>query len=204
MLENLKHSWSPDSLERNRKILFEKLYQKAIAKEGDFLDYEGPYTKEKFLEFLVQNKNVVLHGSNRESEELEPRQANCRSKKFGNLNAVYATEDNILPIFYAIKDKEKWDGPSASGYYKVIEPLTKQVDKKYEFEIDEKMVKSKPWSDGVIYVLSKKDFDQGVDDKGNLIDEFVSRSPVKPLFRLKVEPKDFPYLNNIKLIESNV
>lgn len=179
---------------------FEELYKKILSADGNFIEYNLPYAKREFLEYLTEKKNLLVHGSNWDTEELEPRLANCKSKKFGNLNAVYATADAVLPIFYAIKDKEKFRGMANSGFSekKEVNRATKKV---YTFGIEPEMLKSDPWSVGVVYILPKDLFEQGTDDDGVLIDEWVSRHPVKPLAKLRVTPEDFPYLKDIGVIK---
>lgn len=195
-----KHLEKQSSVESERNKLFEDIYQEAIAKDGGFIDYQNPYPKHEFLDFLVREKGVVIHGSNWDAEELEPRQANCRSKKFGNLEAVYATQNAILPIFYAIKDKEKFRGVAQSGFGEEMND-SGEVSKGYKFAVDSHMLQLKPWSRGIIYILPRDSFEQGTDDDGNPIDEFVSRTPVKPLAKLSVDPSDFPYLDKIQPLQ---
>ena len=67
--------------EAEKKLLFDKIYQEALAKEGNIIEFEGPYSKKEFLDYVVKNYDVVLHGSNnKDIGEFEPRQANCASK----------------------------------------------------------------------------------------------------------------------------
>jgi hypothetical protein len=178
--------------------VFEALYQKLLLAEGSFLEYNVPYPKVEFLRYLSEKKNLLIHGSNFDIEKLEPRQANCKSKKFGNLNAVYATEDPILPVFYAIKDKNKFRGMAISGAD--IHSSNGFTETSYIFKVEPEMLAINPWSPGVIYVLSKDSFEQGTDDEGDLIDEWISREEVKQLAKIKVAPEDFPYLADIKTI----
>ncbi len=185
-----------DLAERERR--FDELWQKTIDARSDFIDYELPYPKHEFLEYLAHNKPVLLHGSNWTGlDPLEPRLANCRAKKFGNLVGVYATQDDILPLFHAIRDPKKWRGRSSSGYTERQDPGAGLIQKQYDFAAEQRILESNPWGDGVIYILPRDAFEQGTSDDGNPIDEFVSRTPVAPLSRLRVSPQDFPYLNQV-------
>lgn len=181
-------------LNAEKLALFDAAYQKALTNPGGFIEYTFPYPKHEFLEFLVNMKGVLLHGSNYpDIHELEPRQANCKSKKFGNLKAVYATEDEILPIFHAVQDKTKMhDVAMSSGY------SDEGGVKTYNFGIDkQEVLDSYPWSGGVIYILPRAIFEQGTDDEGHPIDEFISRVPVSAIAKLRVAPEDFPYINQV-------
>ena len=93
--------------------------QSFIKKVIDFTNQQkqpADFIKEEFLKFIVENKNVLLHGSaSQDLEVLEPRQANDSVKKSGNKNAVYGITDPVLPIFYAIQDRKKLQGVVESG-----------------------------------------------------------------------------------------
>lgn len=181
---------------------FAKLWQEVITnknkKELLAVNYDLPYPKEDFLTYLVTNKEVVLHGSDKKDIEiLEPKQANDRAKEFGNKIGVYAVPDSTLSIFYAIKNREKISGLIVSG----VESDSDTKEKKYEFKMSKKVLDTKPWTNGMVYILDKHNFQQGVDDSGELIDEWVSEMPIKPLAKLEVQPEDFRFLNKIKSLE---
>jgi hypothetical protein len=186
-------------LKAERLAAFNATYQKALARPGDFIEYTLPYPKHEFLDFLVATKDVVLHGSSHSNiSELKPQLANCKSKKFGNLNGVYATRDSVLPIFYAIRDRKKMKGRTESGYSE------QEGRKTYNFAVNSQSVlDSHPWSDGVVYILPKKAFEQGTNNEGYPIDEFISRVPVTPIAKLRVTPEDFDYLNQVRIKEES-
>jgi hypothetical protein len=171
--------------------LFENLYQQ-ILNSGDTLlieNLEG-FSKTEFLEYLSQTGKFVFHGTNNsEIEELEPRQASCRSKKFGNLNAVYSTTDPVLPTFHAVFNKTYFSGVSSSGV----------TNKEYKFAIDGTFGDGKTWTNGCVYILDRNLFQQGEDDFGKPIDEFVSEVPVKPKAKLLIIPNDFEYIEKVEI-----
>lgn len=175
---------------------FEQLWE-SLPQNGSAIEYALSYPKHEFLKYLIEEKKVLLHGSNWNVETLEPRQGNCTSKKFGNLNAVYATNDPILPLFHAIQDKNTFTGSSVSG---VI--LSNGTTTSYIFKVEQKMLEKSPWSRGGIYILSPETFQQGTDDDGTLIDEFASMISVRPLAKLFVSPEDFPYLHDIQPLDN--
>lgn len=151
-----------------------------------------------FMIWLSETQNVLFHGSNNQNiTELEPRKANCTSKEFGNLKGVYAVSDPILPIFYAIKDTQKFRGMARSGIL-----TTESGDKKYNFEISPELLEINPWSDGAIYILPKEKFRQGKDDYGNKIDEWICEEKIKPIGKILITPEDFPYLDQITPIKT--
>ena len=180
---------------------FTLLYQTVVEQDaGKVIEYALPYPKHEFLDWVVQEKDVLLHGSCEQGIQiLEMNQANCQSKEFGNLEAVYATSDPILPIFYAIRDVQ-----GVGFRYRVISGVTRRFDssgkeeRTYNFKLHPIDLASKPWAAGAVYLLPKHTFKQGTNDKGQLIEEWVSMVPVVPLAELRVEPSDFPYFDRIR------
>ena len=182
---------TPETLQTPEQI-FESLYQQIISSENVFIikNIEG-LSKVDFLKFLADKGEFLFHGTNSsEIEELEPRQANCRAKNFGNLNAVYATTDPVLPIYHSVFNKKYFSGIHSSGV----------TNDKYTFKIDGKFKDEKVWTNGCVYILDKSKFEQGTDDDGELIDEFASVDPVKPLAKMLVTPEDFPYLDEVEIV----
>ncbi len=186
------------SIENAIEKKFEETYGLMLRNGvNEFTILKEDVPKVDFFRWLVEKKEVLLHGSNnQEITELEPRQANCASKEFGNQSAVYAVSDSVLPIFYAIKDREKFRGTAKSGFYE-SEGDTKSA-RQYEFAISKGLLKDEPWSNGAVYIVPKHLFTQGHNDEGELINEWACMTPVEPIGKIEVSTKDFPYLNDIK------
>ncbi len=184
--------------QKNKEKDFNNLFNQSVltkTKSIPVIKYNLPYPKEKFLEFLVTEKNILLHGSLRTNLEiLEPKQANDTAKLSGNQNAVYGVTDSVLPIFYAIQDRNKLRGAIISGFSK----NPKTGEKTYDFKIPKDTLEIKPWKSGMIYLLDKGMFRQEKDDKGNLVDEWTSETPVKPIAKFEVGPEDFRFLNEVE------
>jgi hypothetical protein len=51
----------------------------------------------------------------------------------------------------------------------------------------------------MIYLLPKDSFEQLVDDVGNKLEEWISYVPVRPLARIEVSPRDFPFINSVRV-----
>ncbi len=171
---------------------FQRVLQRIQENPGAYIEYLPGLPKHKLLQFLLEN-NYLLHGTSAdEVEALEPRQANDASKKAGNQMAVYAVEDPILPLFYAIKDRKRLHGMVRSGY-----STDKGGERKYRFQIDGTRSEDSPWKNGVVLVLPKASFEQTKNDDGKPTSEWVSHEPVVPVARLRVTPEDFPYLHEV-------
>lgn len=185
--------------QHEREEYFQKTLKSILDKGVDgFVEYSGEYSKAEFLAWLV-SKGYLLHGSNNlEITELQPHQANDASKDFGNMNAVYAVEDPILPIFYAIQN-HNFTGYVISEH----ENIQKNGKTTREYSFEFKGILSDPeaglWSDGAVYILPKKTFIQGKNDIGEPENEWASKLPVVPLGKIKVSPQDFPYIDKVKI-----
>ncbi len=178
-----------------KRAAFERLYHEYVLDGASrVIVYDSAYPKHEFLEFLIKEKGLLLHGSNHpDIHELEPRQANDRAKVTGNQLGVYAVDNHILPLFFAIKDRERFFGRSESGYVRD----EKGDIAKYLFRVEKEVLAQQPWSSGVVYILSKESFEQQ-HENGRSTGEWVSPRAVKPCAVLSVSPDDFPYLSEIE------
>lgn len=176
---------------------YEALYQQIISGSlrGKVLTDSEGFSKADFLRFLSEKGTVLFHGTNAAGiEALEPRQANCGAKEFGNKCAVYATEDPVLPMFHAVFNKQHFSGRSHSGVTESSEGL------KYNFAIQGTFHAGQMWTRGYVYLLDKADFVQGTDDEGQPIDEYVSIVPVIPLAQMVLDPEEFPYIEEVEVV----
>lgn len=171
--------------------VYESLLESARDGSGVITDTNG-YSRCGLLRFLLTHKDVLLHGSNRlDLQELAPRKANCIVKADGNRNAVYAVNDEMLAIFYAIRKKT-----SASGI--VTASLRCDGQKRqYLFEMSSSLLLGHPWTTGCVYIVPKEAFQQCRDDTGTVINEWMTDSVVVPIARLVVRPSDFSFLDKI-------
>jgi len=150
--------------------------------------------KMNFLNWVVKEKDYLLHGSNIKSiEEFEPRLANCSSKEFGNQEAVFANEDPNITMFYALRNRE-FRGDAGAGTR--IDEETGETSYHFEFK-GENVDPGYCLKDGAVYLLDRTNFEQGHNDKGEIIDEWANKKPIKPITKLDVKVEDFPYLNEI-------
>lgn len=191
-------AWEVPADRAAREKAFDGLLSSVRASgPGATIEYSLPYPKYLFLEWAVRSGSFLLHGSNGEyKKELLPRHANDSVKQSGNQIGVYAVTDPILPLFYAIKDRQRFRGLAVSGVEQ--ERQTSGLPKlHYHFAVPEKMLAAAPWSQGMVYLLSRESFTEQL-EAGIPTGEWVSLAPVAPVAALPVEPADFPFLSQIE------
>jgi hypothetical protein len=69
------------------------------------------------------------------------------------------------------------------------------------FSIDGDFADGKTWTDGCVYILDRSLFEQGADDTGKSINEFVSKNPIKPKAKLIIHPEDFSYIHEVEIVK---
>jgi hypothetical protein len=150
----------------------------ARTTQNGLLEYDLPQPKWWFLHHLVHH-GYLLHGSNEhEIEEFHTRQ---NFDAYGDpIDAVFASDDAIWPLYFAVVNR-----PVAQSYINWCEHVGDMS--RYIFSIGSDPRDDRSWTTGTIYVLPRDTFEQTRDSR-----ELVSRVPVRPRARLKIEPPDFP------------
>ncbi|GMB09602.1 hypothetical protein EDD69_10642 [Thermolongibacillus altinsuensis] len=169
---------------------FERIYSHYISSgNGDFIPYTSNYPKYLFLHYLIENKDVLVHGSNNENIEIfEPREQLLFT---GNpVKAVFAASDGIWSMFFAVINRREYVGSLRNACFTL--QTKKGIKRFYYFSVNEEY-KGKLWRDGCIYIMPKNFF-----KRGGIQDEWICENKVKPLAKLSVTPKDFPFLEKVK------
>lgn len=176
---------------------FENLIHDALNRsDNPVILTTEPYAKSEFLQYLVAKKGFLLHGSNQpEIAIFEPRrQTDYEGRK---ITAVFAAEDGIAPIFYAILDRTNYKGSMRNAFRRAPD-ATGQVRTYYRFSIDADSLARSPWIEGTIYVFDRHQFTQVVSEEGEPLLEWTCYQPVRPILRVRVAPGDFPFLQNVQ------
>lgn len=176
---------------------FESLFAAALAQgAGAWIDYQAPYPRYEFLCYLVERKAVLVHGSNNpEILVFTPRRQTDYLGRY--ITAVFAASDGIWPIYFAIIDRANYRGSlrNGCGWRKDPDGVRR---KHYRFSINQEMLAGNPWISGTIYLLPRDSFEQVKGQDGELLEEWASPNEVTPLARLRIEPQDFPFLNDVQ------
>jgi len=184
-----------------RDQAFAELFQSILdRRDGSWIDYHLPYPKHEFLRFASDRETVLFHGSGRpDIDEFRPRRTSYELRDRtgrGNQQAVYATQDALWSMFFAIVDRSRITGSIRNGvqfyHNRGGEPLAL-----YNFSINRDNLAEQPWRTGTLYLLPRDSFVRMPLAGQALSNEWASSAAVKPLARLRVEPKDFPFLHQI-------
>lgn len=185
-------------LDQAKERAFAQVYAAALAADPPVVDYRLPYPKYEFLEYLVTQEPVLLHGSNDMAiRTFQPRRTSLDSNAHGSLAAIYATADSIWPIFFATLKRAGYKGSLRNGVGWDHDPAGVRR-KVYQFSLNQEMLGQFPWTQGVIYVLPRATFVQLQDDAGDLTAEWAGNTAVEPLAMVPVGPEDFPFLDQVR------
>lgn len=163
--------------------------------------YQLAAPKWQFLCYLAEERGYALHGSPRDDiAEFEPRQPEDL-RAFGAQRAVYAAADGIWPIYFAILDRERFPTSLVNGCIRV-QPRDGAVGApRYVFSIGRHVIDRRPYSEGVVYVLPRDSFvaEPPIPFGPLLVHtaQLASPTPVRPLFKLRVAPEEFPFLDQM-------
>ncbi len=196
----------PSSWALEHESLFEKLHAQYVApQQGDWADEPLPVPKWVFLCWLAEQKGYLLHGSdNADILEFEPRTPKDDSPDdFSKQTAVFATDDGIWPIFYAVVNRKQFKLRMLNGALQFATSSGEWSDVRYFFSLTESVLKQHPWHDGTVYILPRDGFKQGpppYELRGHLVLEphWANPKPVHPTAKLRVTPEDFPFLEQVR------
>jgi hypothetical protein len=163
---------------------FARLVNAVDQAGGAEVAYDAAAPKHDFLRHLLEQRQVLLHGTGDGTiEQFEPQ----RQTDFDNewTYAVFATDDPIWPLFFAVVNRP------------VVRSLINGCSRRYGpshyyFSIGADPGRADSWRSGWIYVLPRDTF--SLHPSGP---EWLSPVPVRPLARIRVEPSDFPFLGDV-------
>lgn len=167
---------------------FEQLW--CSIESGGGLNYDLPYAKTAFTGWLVAEKGVLLHGSNRAGiEELTPRkQTNFSGKQ---VEAVFASVDGIWPLYFALLDYQNPNlRTTRNGCFSLA------GERYYLFCVNQEAFESSLWTSGWVYILPPDGF-VSQDPEGIWRSEWICKNVVKPLAALPVTYQDFPFYQHV-------
>jgi len=173
---------------------YETLVQRAQNNAGGVVE-AGPYPTSALLHYLVDRKGFLLHGSNQPNIALfQPR---SQTDYMGRMvKAVFAANDAVAPVFYAILDRVAYQG-SIRNTFRQYKNALGELQPRYRFSIEVESLSRSPWVAGTIYVFERAPFTQVFDEAGQPLLEWMCAQPVAPLMKVRVAPSDFIFLNQV-------
>lgn len=186
------------TLDTQKIQAFEELCLKARQSgPAEFIDYNLSYPKHEFLRYLTDRKQILLHGSNDpDLKLLLPIRFSTDVRAAMNRPSIFASTDGILPVFFAILDRENYVGSLSNGAYRLTD-ATGSTTTYYFFSISEEMLKFWPFRCGTIYLLPRETFKPAADGHGVILEEWISHEPVEVIAKLSISPEDFPLLDAV-------
>jgi hypothetical protein len=163
---------------------FAQLLEEVDGAHGAEVDYKATAPKHAFFRFLVERREILLHGTGDPSiERFEPQRQTDYDNEW--TDGVFATDDPIWPIFFAVVNR-----PVARS---LINGCSRRWgESHYYFSIGADPKRSDAWRRGWIYVLPRETFRRHPSGP-----EWLSPVAVGPLARMRADPADFPFLNDV-------
>jgi hypothetical protein len=168
------------------------------ATDGQRAEYEAAWSARSaarpllpYLRWLALTQDVVFHGSaTGDVAELSTVRKSRDAKAYGDREAVYASQDPVWSLFYAVLDRGAHLGSMRSASLGADQS---PIGRRYFFSVDRGVGDHRLFGDGWLYVLPAAGFEHerralGLFDTAHR----TSRRPVSPLACFAVTTADFP------------
>jgi len=114
----------------------------------------------------------------------------------GNIQGVYGTHDGLWSMFFSVIDRGRLQGSIRNGVMYFQNWAGKQIAV-YNFSINQAQLAERPYIEGALYFLPRQTFTRLHLTPESYANEWASEQPVKPIAKLKIQPEDFPFLEQI-------
>ena len=180
---------------------FEALLARSIEQtNGGWIEYNLPWPKHEFVQYVTAQDKVIFHGSNnKEIDEFQPVRKSIElmdDTGRGNVQGVYGTHAGLWSMFFAIIDRSNMEGSIRNGVM-YFNNRDGQQFALYQFSIDQNLLEDKPVVEGALYLLPRATFKRLMLTEATYSNEWASEQPVKPYAKLLIKPEDFPFLDQI-------
>lgn len=174
---------------------FDALLEAMRQSSDSLISYKLPYPKWQFIYYLSLQDSWVFHGSNhKEIDIFEPREQIQYNNE--RVRAVFASTDSIWPFFYAVFRRKMLVGSTRNG-------CIVQGNRSYHYySLNRSTMENKPWKEGMLYILPNDTFSRS-GEGGVQFNEWISREPVKSMWRIAVTPHDFYFYRKVAVHADN-
>jgi hypothetical protein len=153
--------------------------------DGGDLDYTIPVPKWQFLQYLVERRGVMLHGSRvPDIDELKPISRSGGGGRTADQPGIFAVDHALMAMYFGIIDRTRL--PSLSNSIYSLEAPDGRSRRYVHLGAEFIGLSDRPFIEATVYILPRDTF--------TMYGEWTSLVPVKPLARLRVRPTDFPLL----------
>jgi hypothetical protein len=165
------------------------------------IEYNLPYPKTDFLNYMCDWRGLVAHGTYLQGLRLlQPIRNSTDPSEFGNRQQIFASPDAIWAMWFAILDRSRAT-TTRNGCIGIGNDTNRA--KYYHFELPSGLQDQFPFIPGCIYLAKAQDFPYRhrmgmLNFFGGDLEEWGSTEPVAPLAWIRVEPHDFPYLDQVQ------
>ncbi len=186
---------------KEKRAAFDQLINSSIERGSDFpIQYDLPYPKVDFLNYLCDWRGLVAHGSPmHELKTIEPVRKSRDNNEFGNRTQIFCSPDAIWAMWFAILDKDKF---TLTNNACIRIGSGARREKYYHFALPRNKKEDEPFTEGMLYICSAEDFPSRrviliLKFLGGEVEEWGSEKPVQPLAKIAVRSSDFPFLNQV-------
>jgi hypothetical protein len=184
------------------QLAFDHLLDAVLAEVPNrLIDYQLPYPKADFLNYICDWRGYVAHGSPlSDLSILRPVRLTNDSSEFGNRHQIFCSPDGMWALWFAILDKSRIH-VTENGCVRFGRGSGRV--KYYHFDLPAESKDTPPFTDGMIYLAHAGDFPERhayplLDKFDAENEEWGSSKPVIPLAKMHVKPEDFPYLDKVQ------
>jgi len=181
---------------------FDRIFDASLdGQAGTTIEYDLPFPKIDFLNYLCDWRGMVAHGTNLNNlTVLEPIRKSSDTTEFGNRRQIFCSPDATWAMWFAILYKTRYRA-TRNGCIGIGTEARRE--KYYHFELPRDLKDQFPFSSGALYLLRATDFPSRhrmpvLNFFGGDFEEWGSAGTVTPLAKIRVEPVDFPYLDQVE------
>lgn len=149
-----------------------------------------------------ERRTLAFHGTG------DPRIASFEPRRpldfapFGDREAVFATTDPIWAMYYAVVDRDRYALTRNNGCLVLLDAEGRDCERYYYFSVSRGALPRRPWRTGYLYLLPADGFvaqpPATYAGRPARVPQLASPVAVRPLARLRVAPRDFPFLGQVR------